>query len=398
MASHATPAFLTALPSPWPRLLVISAVFALSTAFTAYIATDREETATQLPDADALLTSLKAPTHPEPNVECIICRDDPEDPVQIACNHVFCRVCLASWLLGRKNESCPYCFHKICTSTGHTSTACNVLLCCWLTTGLLIVWAATHYLALALSKYGLALAFKIRFVAAMLVLYAIAMALLDLTHHAVDQRRDLGVHWWKGVSRGDNLDSLMAGASVMLAGLSAWDSNVASDELLDWVKASASGHYLEARFAGAVRVECRAVALCIIRLTLAVIDRRFAPNNRYHERLSQGILATTARAKDARPIYGRARRAALMPGVRIKAVCMMEEWLFGRAVTTFLIGSSFAVLDALIAWFVIPDVSTRLEDEDEAWKQYLARNGWEAKFGDTTSKDPTAVKMDAIKS
>lgn len=63
---------------------------------------------------------------------------------------------------------------------------------------------------------------------------------------------------------------------------------------------------------------------------------------------------------------------------------------------TFLIGSSFAVLGALIAWFIIPDVSARLEDEDQAWKQYLADNGWHADFGDTTSKDPAAIKMDAV--
>ena len=63
---------------------------------------------------------------------------------------------------------------------------------------------------------------------------------------------------------------------------------------------------------------------------------------------------------------------------------------------TFLIGAAFAVLGSLIAWFVIPDVSARLEDEDEQWKRYLAENGWEAEWGDQTSKDPAAVKMDAV--
>ncbi|KAH7303873.1 major facilitator superfamily domain-containing protein [Stachybotrys elegans] len=59
----------------------------------------------------------------------------------------------------------------------------------------------------------------------------------------------------------------------------------------------------------------------------------------------------------------------------------------------FLIGSAFAVLGALVAWFVIPDVSRRLEDDDAAWKVYLADNGWEAKWGDQETKDPAGVIM-----
>lgn len=61
---------------------------------------------------------------------------------------------------------------------------------------------------------------------------------------------------------------------------------------------------------------------------------------------------------------------------------------------TFLIGSSFALIGGLIAWFVIPDVSARLEDGDEEWKTYLEANGWNAEFGDATSRDPAALKMD----
>ncbi|KAF4123067.1 Sugar (and other) transporter [Geosmithia morbida] len=60
----------------------------------------------------------------------------------------------------------------------------------------------------------------------------------------------------------------------------------------------------------------------------------------------------------------------------------------------FLIGSAFAVLGALVAYFVIPDVSRRLEDDDEAWKAYLAANGWEATWGDSETKDPQGVIMD----
>lgn len=59
----------------------------------------------------------------------------------------------------------------------------------------------------------------------------------------------------------------------------------------------------------------------------------------------------------------------------------------------FLIGSSFALVGALIAWFVIPDVSTSLGDEDEAWKRYLARNGWQAEWGDEVSRDPKGVRL-----
>ncbi|KAL0940211.1 major facilitator superfamily transporter [Colletotrichum truncatum] len=59
----------------------------------------------------------------------------------------------------------------------------------------------------------------------------------------------------------------------------------------------------------------------------------------------------------------------------------------------FLIGSGFALLGALIAFFVIPDVSRRLNDDDEAWKRYLAENGWEAQWGDEVTEDPTGVTM-----
>ncbi|KAK7910672.1 major facilitator superfamily domain-containing protein [Apiospora marii] len=59
----------------------------------------------------------------------------------------------------------------------------------------------------------------------------------------------------------------------------------------------------------------------------------------------------------------------------------------------FLIGSGFAVLGALIALFVIPEVSRRLDDDDQAWKQYLQENGWEADWGDHVTEDPSAVVM-----
>ncbi|KAK7755703.1 hypothetical protein SLS62_002314 [Diatrype stigma] len=62
----------------------------------------------------------------------------------------------------------------------------------------------------------------------------------------------------------------------------------------------------------------------------------------------------------------------------------------------FLIGSAFAVLGALIAFFVIPDVSRRLNDDDEAWKLYLQENGWDANWGDQVTKDPSGVVLDQV--
>lgn len=61
--------------------------------------------------------------------------------------------------------------------------------------------------------------------------------------------------------------------------------------------------------------------------------------------------------------------------------------------TAFLIGSAFAVLGAIIAFFVIPDVSRRLDDDDAAWKVYLADHGWEATWGDNETRDPSGVVM-----
>ena len=59
----------------------------------------------------------------------------------------------------------------------------------------------------------------------------------------------------------------------------------------------------------------------------------------------------------------------------------------------FLIGSAFAVLGAAVALFVIPDVSRNLEDDDAAWKVYLADHGWEATWGDSETRDPTGAVM-----
>lgn len=61
---------------------------------------------------------------------------------------------------------------------------------------------------------------------------------------------------------------------------------------------------------------------------------------------------------------------------------------------SFLVGSGFTVVGALVALFVIPDVSRRLDDDDEAWKQYLAENGWDATWGDNETKDPPGVVIE----
>jgi hypothetical protein len=60
----------------------------------------------------------------------------------------------------------------------------------------------------------------------------------------------------------------------------------------------------------------------------------------------------------------------------------------------FLIGSGFAALGALIALFVIPEVSSRLDEDDQAWKEYLRENNWQADWGDSVTRDPSAVVMD----
>lgn len=56
-----------------------------------------------------------------------------------------------------------------------------------------------------------------------------------------------------------------------------------------------------------------------------------------------------------------------------------------------MIGSGFAVLGAVVAWFALEDVSLDLNDEDEVWKRYLVEQGWQGSWGDHETKDPVAV-------
>lgn len=58
---------------------------------------------------------------------------------------------------------------------------------------------------------------------------------------------------------------------------------------------------------------------------------------------------------------------------------------------TFLIGSAISILGAVIAWFMLEDVSRELDFEDQRWKNYLIDNGWEASWGDQETKDPAGV-------
>lgn len=62
----------------------------------------------------------------------------------------------------------------------------------------------------------------------------------------------------------------------------------------------------------------------------------------------------------------------------------------------FLIGSGFAVIGALFAWFVIPDVDSKLASEDEIWKEYLKDNGYEIEWGDETTLDPRKVVKETL--
>ncbi len=63
----------------------------------------------------------------------------------------------------------------------------------------------------------------------------------------------------------------------------------------------------------------------------------------------------------------------------------------------FLIGSAFAFAGAFTSWYIIPDISNRLENEDDAWKAYLAENGYEIQWGDDDAKNP-GLKMDGVTS
>lgn len=75
---------------------------------------------------------------------------------------------------------------------------------------------------------------------------------------------------------------------------------------------------------------------------------------------------------------------------------------FGESVykgnqAVFLIGSAFAAAGAISSYFLIPDISARLENEDEAWKNYLQEMGYEIQWGDEETKDPAGLKLNALR-
>ncbi|KAH8424034.1 uncharacterized protein LDX57_001789 [Aspergillus melleus] len=54
----------------------------------------------------------------------------------------------------------------------------------------------------------------------------------------------------------------------------------------------------------------------------------------------------------------------------------------------FLIGSAFALVGGLIAWFLIPDMSRELETEDARFKAYLEENGYDIEhYGESLQVD-----------
>jgi nitrate/nitrite transporter NarK len=59
----------------------------------------------------------------------------------------------------------------------------------------------------------------------------------------------------------------------------------------------------------------------------------------------------------------------------------------------FLIGSGFAVLGALLAWFVLQDSDKILDHGDQEWKDYLAAHGYEhIEWGVEDTSSPEEVK------
>lgn len=58
----------------------------------------------------------------------------------------------------------------------------------------------------------------------------------------------------------------------------------------------------------------------------------------------------------------------------------------------FLVGSGFAVIGALNAWFVLQDGEKQLDKEDLVWKNYLAEQGWDVTWGDYETPDPVKTK------
>ncbi|KAL1875576.1 hypothetical protein Plec18167_005512 [Paecilomyces lecythidis] len=76
---------------------------------------------------------------------------------------------------------------------------------------------------------------------------------------------------------------------------------------------------------------------------------------------------------------------------------IMASWgddSFKGTQAVFLIGSGFAVLGALVAWFIIPDLDNRLGNVDEEWKEYLRSNGYDnIEWGDGNTNEELVDKV-----
>lgn len=48
---------------------------------------------------------------PDPDLICCICQCVLEGPVESPCRHVFCKVCIETWL--HRNRNCPTCRHRL---------------------------------------------------------------------------------------------------------------------------------------------------------------------------------------------------------------------------------------------------------------------------------------------
>lgn len=72
---------------------------------------------------------------------------------------------------------------------------------------------------------------------------------------------------------------------------------------------------------------------------------------------------------------------------------ILHSWgddTFHGTQAVFLIGSGFSVLGALFAWFVLQDPDKNLDNGDQAWKDYLAANGYDnIEWGDGHQPDAT---------
>lgn len=73
----------------------------------------------------------------------------------------------------------------------------------------------------------------------------------------------------------------------------------------------------------------------------------------------------------------------------IEVTLLSHEKGVGNCLT---VGSAFAVLGALNAWFVLQDGEKQLDKEDLIWKEYLTANGWDATWGDHETPDPAKTK------